>query len=57
MKKKIEVEIVEETAEETVETPVTPEKTYKEELLELYAKLKELNVRSISDLEGLIARA
>lgn len=31
-------------------------KTKKEELLELYQVLKDLNVRSISDLENLIAR-
>lgn len=33
------------------------EKTEKEKLLELYQTLKDLNVRSISDLENLIARA
>ena len=36
---------------------VIPPKSEKEKLLELYEVLKALNVRSISDLENLIARA
>lgn len=39
--------------EEVIEKP----KSEKERLLELYDELKALNVRSISDLENLIARA
>lgn len=49
------------TAEVAVEVVAefsdVPVKTEKEKLLDLYATLKELNVRSISDLENLIARA
>ena len=33
------------------------EKSEKEKLLALYQTLKDLNIRSISDLENLIARA
>lgn len=51
VKKKVEEVVVEETPK------TTAEKTYKEELLELYNKLKELGVNSISDLEVLIAKA
>lgn len=40
-----------------IETPVVKEKTEKEKLLELYETLKALNIRSIGDLENLIARA
>ena len=35
----------------------TPVKSEKEKLLDLYQTLKDLNVRSIGDLENLIARA
>lgn len=42
---------------ETVVEPAIYKLSEKDELLALYAKLKELNVRSISDLENLIARA
>jgi len=48
-KKKVE-EIEEEIEEVEVETE-------KEELLALYAKLKELGITRISDLEGMIARS
>jgi hypothetical protein len=40
--------------EEPTSVPVQPEK---ERLLELLQTLKDLNIRSISDLENLIARA
>lgn len=45
---------------EWVETPTPPTdkvKSEKEKLLDLYQTLKDLNIRSISDLENLIARA
>ena len=42
---------------EIVEEPVVEVKSEKEELLELYETLHTLKVKSISDLEGLIARA
>ena len=46
--------------EQIVEAPqgekTTPQKSEKEKLLELYQTLKDLNVRSIGDLENLIAR-
>lgn len=35
---------------------ITTEPTEKDKLLILYAELKERNIRSISDLENLIAR-
>jgi len=39
-------------------TPTIPKgKTEKEKLLELYQQLKDLGIRSISDLENLIAKA
>ena len=41
---------------EIEEIPII-EKSEKEKLLELYDTLKALNVRSISDLENLIARS
>lgn len=37
--------------------PSIPQVSEKEKLLALYQTLKDLGVRSISDLEGLIARA
>lgn len=40
-----------------VETPIMVVNTRKEYLLDLYRILKEENIRSISDLENLIARA
>ncbi len=44
--------------EHVIPSPSIPqEKTEKEKLLALYDTLKSLNVRSISDLENLIARA
>lgn len=43
------------TQEEIVETPAVVSE--KERLLALYETLKALGVRSISDLENLIARA
>jgi len=52
-KRKDEKEVV-------VEAPVvesTPVVSEKEKLLALYKHLKDLNVRSISDLENMIARA
>jgi len=39
------------------EAMVVKEKTQKEIYLELYQTLKDLNIRSISDLENLIARS
>lgn len=36
---------------------VAPQKSEKEFLLELYQTFKDYNIRSISDLENLIARA
>lgn len=53
MKKKIEE--IEEKIEE--ETPIIEEVSEKEKLLALYQTLKDLNIRSISDLENLIARS
>lgn len=55
MAKKVKEEAGEEPKTPKVETNV--EKSEKQKLLELYQTLKDLNVRSISDLEGLIARA
>jgi hypothetical protein len=46
---------IEEEIEETEE--VEEESKEKEELLALYAKLKELGITRISDLEGMIARS
>lgn len=37
--------------------PPLPDHSHKEHLLALYQELKDLNVRSISDLENLIAHA
>lgn len=55
MKKKIE-EVVE-VAGPTVETVETvPLKTEKQELEELMVRLKELDIRSIGDLENKIAK-
>lgn len=42
---------------EVVEEVVAPVQSEKERLLELYDQLKAYNIRSISDLENLIARA
>lgn len=53
IKKKTEVETVKDLAETTDSPPV---KSEKEKLLDLYQILKDLNVRSISDLENLIAK-
>ena len=53
MKKK-EITVETPTVENKIETPV---KTRKEYLLELYKILQEEGIRSISDLENLIARA
>ncbi len=54
-KKIIKEEIVEEIKIDGVKD--SPVKSEKERLLELYETLKALNVRSISDLENLIARS
>ena len=56
MKKKIE-----ETTEEVIEkagptVDVVPQKTEKQELEELMVRLKELDIRSIGDLEVKISR-
>jgi len=48
--------MIKKKVEEVIE-PINEEKTEKEKLLELYDTLKALNIRSISDLENLIARA
>lgn len=49
-KKSLDEEVSEELA-------LTEELSEKERLLELYQTLKDLNIRSIGDLENLIARA
>ena len=55
MKKKIEeTEEVIEKAGPTVD--VVPQKTEKQELEELMVRLKELDIRSIGDLENKIAK-
>lgn len=46
-----------ELAEEVIEAIEEIKESDKEHLLALYEELKTLNVRSISDLENLIARA
>ncbi len=52
MKKSITKKVVEKTAEAPIEVP---QKTQKEMLLELYNTLNALGIRSISDLENMIA--
>ena len=54
-----ELQIEEEVAEavDDIEEKIIKSATEKEKLLTLYQTLKDLNVRSISDLENLIARA
>lgn len=43
--------------QEEAETVVAEQSAHKEHLLELLDELKVLNVRSVSDLENLIARS
>lgn len=58
-RKKIEKEVNEEVKTDvpSVVPQAVPTVSHKQHLLDLYQELKDLGVRSISDLENLIARA